>query len=181
MAQISLPEVKLPDIKLPDGFREMNRDDIVQAAKDMRLPKVDLPNKIELPDIDLSNLELPKPIADRLPNRKRANPILPIAGLLAVGAVIAGLWYLITSPVTGPRIKTAVNDLKSRVTGERTELVRYDEEGDLGSLLSDAGDRPKRSSMSSRPYESSSAVPADGTGVPVGPGEAPEGVTSPTH
>lgn len=180
MAQISLPEVKLPDIKLPDGFREMNRDDIVQAAKDVRLPKVDL-NKIELPDIDLSNLELPKAIADRLPNRKRPNPILPIAGLLAVGAVIAGIWYLITSPVTGPRIKTAVNDLKSRVTGERSDLVRYDEEGDLGSLLSDGGDRPKRSSTTSRPYESSSAMPADGTGVPVGPGEAPEGMPSPTY
>jgi hypothetical protein len=181
MGQISLPEVKLPDIKLPDGFRDMNRDDIVQAAKDMRLPKVDLANKIELPDIDLSNIELPKQITDRLPNRKRPNSILPIASLLAVGAAIAGIWYLITSPVTGPRIKTAVNDLKSRVTGERSDLVRYDEEGDLGSLLSDGGNGGKRSSMSSRPYESSSALPADGTGVPVGPGEAPEGVTSPTY
>jgi hypothetical protein len=181
MAQISLPDVKLPDIKLPDGFRDMNRDDIVQAARDIRLPKMDLPNKIELPDIDLSNLELPKAIADRLPNRKRPNRILPIAALLAVGAAIAGVWYLVSSPVTGPRIKTAVNDLKSRVTGERTDLVRYDEEGDLGSLLSDGGDHPKRSSMSSRPYESSSTMPADGTGVPVGPGEAPEGMASPTY
>ncbi|HET9520058.1 MAG TPA: hypothetical protein VFO73_03330 [Candidatus Limnocylindrales bacterium] len=130
MAEITLPEVKLPDIKLPDGLREMSRDDIVQAAKDIHLPK-----KLEFPDLDLSKANLPKQVTDRLPGRRRTNPILPIAAFLAVGAAIAAAWYLITSPVTGPRIRVAVNDLRSRVTGERTDLVRYDDDKDLGSLL----------------------------------------------
>jgi hypothetical protein len=150
MAHITLPEVKLPDIKLPDGFRDMSRDDIVQAAQDLHMPKVDL-SKIEMPDIDFSKFEMPKAITDRMPNRKRSNPLLPIAALLAVGAVIAAVWYLITSPVTGPRIKTAVNDLKSRMTGEPTDLVRYDNDGDLGSLLEDGTDQAHRSSISETP------------------------------
>ena len=111
----------------------MNRDDIVNAARDVRMPK-----KSDLPDIDLSKIELPKQISDRLPNRKRTNPILPIAGFVAIGAVIAAAWWLITSPVTGPRIRHAVNDLKARMNGESNDLVRYDDEKDLGSLLADS-------------------------------------------
>lgn len=133
MAEISLPEVKLPDIKLPDGFREMTRDDIVHAAKDIHLPK------FEMPDVDLSKAHLPKQVTDRMPRRRRTNPVLPVAVFLAVGAAIAAAWYLITSPITGPRIRVAVNDLRTRVTGERTDLVRYDDDRDLGSLLPEGG------------------------------------------
>jgi hypothetical protein len=148
MAEITLPEVKLPDIKLPDGLREMSRDDIVQAAKDVHLPK-----KFELPDLDLSKANLPKQVTDRLPGRRRTNPILPIAAFLAVGAAIAAAWYLITSPVTGPRIRVAVNDLRSRVTGERTDLVRYDDDSDLGSLL------PERDAQASTDFGNGSTLP----------------------
>ncbi len=77
MPEINLPEVKLPEFKWADGLREMSRDDIVNAARDVRLPK-----KSDLPDIDLSKIELPKQISDRLPNRRRTNPILPIAGFV---------------------------------------------------------------------------------------------------
>lgn len=132
MADITLPELKFPDIKLPEGLREMNRDDLVQAAKDVHLPK-----KIELPDIDLSKAGLPKQVTDRLPGRRRTNPFVPVAVFVAVGAAIAAAWYLVTSPVTGPRIKVAINDLRSRITGERTDLVRYDDDHDLASLLPD--------------------------------------------
>jgi hypothetical protein len=140
MPDINLPEVKLPTVKLPDGWRDMSRDDIVNAAKDVRLPKkVEMPDidfsKVDFSKIDLSKIELPKQVADRLPNRKRTNPILPIAGLVAIGAMIAAAWWLITSPVTGPRIRTAVNDLKSRMNGEPSDLIRYDDEEDLGSLV----------------------------------------------
>ncbi len=139
MPELSLPEVKLPDIKLPDGLREMSRDDILHAARDVRLPRMDLPKRIEMPDIDLSKVELPKQISDRLPGRKRTNPILPIFGMLAIGALLAGIWYLVTSPVTGPRVRTAFSDLRSKVTGQRTDMIRYDDDLDLGSLVREDG------------------------------------------
>jgi len=177
MPDISLPEVKLPELKWPDGLRDMNREDIMNAARDVRLPKrSDLPD-VDLSKIDLSKMELPKQISDRLPNRKRTNPILPIAGLLAIGAAIAAAWWLLTSPVTGPRIRSAVNDLKSRVNGEDRDLVRYDNDADLGSLLTDPP-TASRSSMSSDPYEDSSRLSDLGDGVAVGPGEMAEGVRS---
>jgi hypothetical protein len=175
MPEISLPEVKLPTVKLPDGLRDMNRDDIVNAAKDVRMPKkLEMPDidltKIDLSKIDLSKVELPKQVTDRLPGRKRTNPILPIAGFLAIGAMFATAWWLITSPVTGPRIRRAVNDIKTRMNGEPSDLVRYDNDADLGSLLSDQ-----------EPYRSSSPA-AQKSGldeaVPVGPGASAEGVRS---
>jgi hypothetical protein len=156
MPEITLPEVKLPDIKLPDGFREMNRDDIVKAAKDVHMPR-----NVELPDIDLSKVSLPKQISDRLPNRRRPNPILPIAGLLAIGAVIAAAWYLITSPVTGPRIKHAAIQLKSRVTGEPVDMVRYDDDTNLNSLLPDR--RDVNATAPDRGFENASTMPDVGT------------------
>jgi hypothetical protein len=139
MAEITLPELKLPDIRLPEGLREMTRDDIVHAAKD---------------------LHLPKQVTDRIPGRRRVNPIVPIAAVLAVAAAFAAAWYLITSPVTGPRIRVAVNDLRSRVTGARTDLVRYDDDQDLGSLL---------------------PLQADDTPTPAGNGTTPPGLATDPH
>ena len=172
MPEINLPEVKLPEIKWPDGLRDMSREDIVNAARDVRMPK-----RSDLPDIDLSKIELPKQISDRLPNRKRSNPLLPIAGLVAIGAAIAAAWWLITSPVTGPRIRHAVNDLKARMNGESNDLVRYDDESDLGSLLAESptvGSSP----LASDPYTTSNGMTDLGDGVPVGPGEMSEGARS---
>jgi hypothetical protein len=177
MPEINLPEVRLPDFKWPEGLRDMNREDIVNAARDVRLPKrSDLPD-IDFSKIDLSKVELPKQITDRMPNRKRPNPILPIAGLLAVGAAIVAAWFLITSPVTGPRIRSAVNELKARMNGESNGLVRYDNDSDLGSLLTDSSDA-SRSSMTSEPYASSAGMSDLADGVPVGPGAMPEGARS---
>src|SRR5687768_7849330 len=120
-----MPEVKLPELKWPEGLRDMNRDDIVNAARDVRMPDMRMPRKSDLPDIDLSKVELPKQISDRLPGRKRTNPILPIAVFVAIGAAVAAAWWLITSPVTGPRIRHAVNDIKARMNGETNDLIRY--------------------------------------------------------
>lgn len=173
MPDINLPEVKLPDIKLPDGLREMTRDDLVNAARDVRLPKVELPKRVELPDIDLSHVDLPKPIADRLPNRRRPNPFLPFAGLLAIGAMVAAAWWLFTSPRTGPRVRVAFNDLKARVTGQRHDLVRYDDEQDLGSLVG-AEERSTAGTYTSPTTAGGMATPAgssDFSEVPVGRGE----------
>ena len=170
MPEINLPEVKLPDIKLPEGLRDMSREDIVNAARDVRMPTM-----ADLPDIDLSKLELPDMIADRMPNRRRQNRLLPIAVVAGVGAAIAAAWWLVTSSVTGPRIRSAVSDLKSRVTGESNNLVRYDNEADLGSLLADNADANGSATPSSS-YDATK-MSGLGEGLPVGSGE-PEGVRS---
>jgi hypothetical protein len=170
MREITMPEVKLPDIKLPEGLREMSRDDIVQAAHDVR-SNVHMPRKIDMPDIDLSKIdlskvELPKQISDRLPRRRRSNPLLPIAGIAALGAMIAGIWWLFTSSATGPRVRSAVKDLKQRVTGDSTDIVRYDDDRDLGSILADGGNG--RSAMGSEPYSSTDSLSDLSNGVPAG-------------
>jgi len=161
MPEITLPEVKLPDIKLPDAFREMSRDDIVQAARDVRMPRVDL-KKIDMPDIDLSDVDLPKAIADRLPRRRRTNPLIPFVGLAAIGAAIAGVWWLFTSPVTGPRARHFAYTVRARLTGEPNDVVRYDNEANLSSLVTETN-----GSMGAAGYDRAG-------GVPVGPGEASE-------
>lgn len=167
MPEINFPEVKLPDFKLPDAFRDMSRDDIVNAAKDVRMPKMPDMSEFEMPKVDLSKVELPKQIADRMPGRKRPNPLLPVAGFVAIGAAIAAAWWLVTSPVTGPRVRSAINDLKSRVTGESKDLVRYDDEADLGSLLTDSPDA-KRSSIETDGYTSTDSLSDLDDGVPAG-------------
>jgi hypothetical protein len=157
MPDITMPEVKLPDVKLPEGLREMNRHDI-QAAISERMPKkVDMPDvdlsKVDLPKIDLAkaqksverrmkDVELPKAIEDRLP-RRRTNPVLPIAAFLAVSAAIAAAWWLITSPTAAVRVRDTADRTWRKVTGQTTDIVRYDDEQDLASLLPNPSvDRP---------------------------------------
>jgi hypothetical protein len=157
MPDISLPEIHLPDLKLPEGFRDMNRKDIQSAISD-RVPK-----RVELPDVDLSKVELPKAVEerlnkvekaisrmdlpkvveDRLPKRKRSNPILPLAAILAVGSMFAAAWWMITSPDAGLRVRTGVDRLRYKLTGQGTSVQPYDDEQDLGSLVrSDEDSRP---------------------------------------
>lgn len=156
MPDISMPEVHLPDIKLPEGLRDINRRDIQNAINDRMPKKIEMPDvdlsKVELPkavedrlkqvekkldSIDLSKLDLPKAVQDRLPGRRRRNPILPIAALLAVGSAFAAAWWLITSPTATIRVRETADRMWRKVTGQETNLVRYDQDEDLGSLLPD--------------------------------------------
>jgi hypothetical protein len=135
MPDISLPEIHLPDVKLPEGLRDMSRQDIQNAIGDR------LPRKIEMPDvdlskIDLSKIDLPKAVEDRLPRRRRRNPILPIAALFAIGSLVAAAWWLITSPTAMVRVRETADRLRARMNGS-TELERYDDADQLGSLLPD--------------------------------------------
>jgi hypothetical protein len=142
MPEITLPEVRLPEVKLPEGLREMNRRDIQSALND-RMPK-----KIELPDVDLSKIDLskvelpkaveerlPKVVEERLPNRRRTNPVLPLVAFAAVMAAIAAAWWLITSPTATARVRETADRTWRKVTGQSTDLMRYDDDNDLGSLL----------------------------------------------
>jgi hypothetical protein len=151
MPDLSMPEIHLPDFKLPDGLRDMNRQDIQNAISD-RMPK-----RIEMPDVDLSKVDLPKAVEDRLskvekaiskidvqkavenrmPGRKRSNPILPLAAILAIGSMFAAAWWLITSPSAATKVRETADRIKARVTGQETGLERFDDDADLGSLLPD--------------------------------------------
>ena len=154
MPDLSLPDVRLPDIKLPDGLRDINRHDIQSAISDRMPKKIEMPDvdlsKVELPkavderlkkiekkldSIDLSKIDLPKAIEDRLPGRKRTNPILPLAAIVAVGSAFAAAWWLITSPTAAIRVRETADRMWRKVTGQVTDVVPYDREDDLGSLL----------------------------------------------
>jgi len=128
MPDITLPEIHLPDVKLPDGFRDVTRQDIQTAIGD-RLPK-----RIEMPDVDLSKVELPKAVERRLPGRRRTNPILPVAAFVAIGSMIAAAWWLITSPTAMTRVRETADRIRARMNGS-TEVARFDAEDRLESLL----------------------------------------------
>lgn len=133
MPDITLPEIHLPDVKLPEGLREMNRQDI-QAAINERLPR-----KVELPDVDLSKIELPKAVEERLPGRRRrSNPILPIAAFLAIGSLVAAAWWLITSPTAMVRVRETTDRIRSRMGW--TGMDDAELEDRLDTLVPDTGD-----------------------------------------
>jgi hypothetical protein len=142
MPDLSLPEIHLPDIKLPEGLRDMNRQDIQTAFGDARDR---MPKRIEMPDIDLSRMQLPKSlegrlprsVEDRLPMKRRSNPLLPVAAFIAVGSMIAAAWWLITSPTASNRVRQTVDRLRYKLTGTETDVVLYDDDGNLTSLLPD--------------------------------------------
>ena len=173
MPEITLPEIHLRDVKLPDGLRDMNRQDIANAIGNV---KADL-KKLEMPDIDLSKVELPKAIEDRLPNRKRSNKLMPLLGLAAVGSMIAAAWYLITSPTAGTKIRETADRLWTKATGRTTDLGRYDDEQDLGSLLQNQD--PAFETPSALGDTWSETMDDLGNGTPVGPGRTEE--TTPAH
>ena len=153
MPEIILPEVKLPDIKLPGGLRDMNKQDIQNALSD-RLPK-----KVEMPDVDLSKVEMPKAVDERLKrvekwvdsvdlsktdagkaiddriHPRRPNPLLPIAALIAVLSAMAAAVWLITSPTAATRVRETADRTWRKVTGQQTDLMVRDDDSDLGSLL----------------------------------------------
>jgi hypothetical protein len=127
MPDITLPEIHLPEVKLPDGLRDLSRQDIQSAISD-RMPK-----KFEMPDVDLSKVELPKAVEKRLPGRRRTNPILPIAAIAAIGSLVAAAWWLITSPTAMVRVRETADRIKARLGN----VDQLDAEDRLETLLPD--------------------------------------------
>ena len=146
MPEITVPEIRLPDVKLPEGLRDMSRKDI-EAAINSRLPrKIELPevdlSKVDLGKVDLSRLELPKAVEDRLPNRRRTNPLLPLAALAAIGSLVAAAWWLITSPTAMLRVRETADRIRSRINGTAYET---DAEDRLETHLPDTNDQTRLS------------------------------------
>ena len=188
MPDITLPEVKLPDIKLPDGLREMNRRDIQSTLGD-RIPK-----RVEMPDVDLSKVEIPKAVEDRLKrvekwvdsvdlskidltktapgkaidrrlNPRRPNPLLPIAALIAVLSAMAAALWLVTSPTAASRVRESADRTWRRLTGQPTALIRRDDDEDLASLLDANASNPSPIDAATWPGTSSDVDGIVGTSV----------------
>src|SRR5204863_6698284 len=81
--------------------------------------------------------DLPKAVTDRMPRRKRTNPILPIAAFLAIGSMIAAAWWLITSPTAALRVRETADRIRTKVARAQTAVERYDDDTHLDSLLPD--------------------------------------------
>ena len=137
MPDITLPEIHLPDVKLPEGLRDMNRKDIQAALSDRVPKKIELPDvdlsKIDFSKLDLSKVDLPKAVEERLPRRRRTNPILPVAAFVAIGSLVAAAWWLITSPTAMVRVRDTADRIRSRLGW--TSLDQTDAEDRLESLL----------------------------------------------
>jgi hypothetical protein len=105
MPTMTVPEVRLPKLDLSQI--DLPKLDLSQID----LPKLDL-SQIDLPKLDLSRVDLPRELDDRLPRRRRTNP-LPFA-LIGLAIVGAGIWLIAWSPVA-PRLRAAVSDVRARL------------------------------------------------------------------
>ena len=131
MPDISFPEVHLPDLKLPQGLRDMNREDIQKAMPDVKMPKIDLPKGSDISrELAKATKELEKAgrnIEKNLPRRSAPSPLpFVIFGMLS-GLVVG--WLLASSPTTGPRISSLVDEVKSRVDRWRSAAMDNAEGG----------------------------------------------------
>lgn len=170
-----MPEIKLPEVRLPEGLREMRREDIQQTMADFRMPKVERPKNlrlpkfdVDLPKVDLSKIEMPAGIEDRMPGRKRRNPI-PM--LLAAGVAIgAAVWLVAASPLA-PAIRRAARDLRSRLGMTDVPMEELDELDDELELQGPASGFDTGYETGTGPG-AFAAPAADGRSpVPVGPGD----------
>jgi hypothetical protein len=134
MPTISLPEMKRPDVKRPDvKLPEMNlpefdlqdfvrdrRDDLAAAAGRVRDELSDL----EMPRVDLPGIrDIRRSAANEIDPRPSRMPFL--AGAAIVGVLVG--WILAVSPVTGPRIRSAIGGLRDRFDAWRAGANDWDD------------------------------------------------------
>jgi hypothetical protein len=144
MPTISLPEMKRPDVKRPDVKRpdvklpEMNlpefdlqdfvrdrRDDLTAVAGRVRdeLSELEMP-RMEMPRVDLPGIrDIRRAAAHEIDPRPSRMPFL--AGAVIVGVLVG--WILAVSPVTGPRIRSAIGGLRDRFDAWRSGANDWDD------------------------------------------------------
>jgi hypothetical protein len=136
MPELTMPEVRLKDVKRPEvdlSKVEMPKIDLSKVE----LPKVDL-SKVEMPKVDLSKIEMPKIDLSKMtrqPQQRNGFPFLPIAAFVAVMAAIGAALWLVTSPTATTRVRESADRTWRKVTRQATDMIRYDEDDDLASLL----------------------------------------------
>jgi hypothetical protein len=169
LPEIKRPEMKMPDIAVPEAVRE-RRDDLTAAVGRVRdeMPDFELP-RMELPKVDLPNIrDLRRAGARELdPSPSR----LPFLAGAAIVALLVG-WILAMSPITGPRIRSAIGGLRDRFDAWRTggNVWDADEAGEDTATYVDPMSTVMRTDPWIGPW-------ANGTGVD--PTEAPVGMARP--
>lgn len=133
MPTIRLDDVRLPELHLP----EMSRDDITRAIGDARRD-VDLsrfdPRKVELPDIDLSRVDVPRAIVGAAEAAGLVRPRRASRRPLMIGAVVvAGLagFALLTSTAIRARLAALAAQVRDRVAAWRGSMDALDADDEV--------------------------------------------------
>ena len=172
MPDISFPEVHLPDLKLPQGLRDMNREDIQKSMSDRnagRQVAEDRPAEVQDISRELAKAtkqleKAGRDIEKNLPRRSAPSPLpFVIFGMLS-GLVVG--WLLASSPTTGPRISSLVDELKSRVDRWRSAAM---DGAKVGSESAASRDDARSDTYASAMSEAQA-------GVGVGPGDLGNGI-----
>ena len=131
MPATPVKESRLPELHLP----VIDRDEIVRALSEIRLPEVDLskiqlPN-MEMPDIDLSKIDIRRAVEDaavRVGVTQRTRRRWPILAAIAVGLSL-GAMTLLRRPAVRSQIEESAKKARARI-----EQMRLEREGADASL-----------------------------------------------
>ncbi|CAN5654226.1 hypothetical protein BH20CHL7_BH20CHL7_04230 [soil metagenome] len=171
MPTIRLDDVRLPELHLP----EMSRDDITKAIGDARRD-VDLsrfdPRNVELPDIDLSRVDVPKAIAGAaaaagLRPRQASRKPLVIGVAVVIG--VAG-FALLTSTAIRSRLAALATQARDRVAEWRGSMDTFDADDEVVAF-----DAAETAGGTTSPFADSFAADASPFD---GPGPLPDGLGS---
>lgn len=133
MPTLTRKSFQLPELRLP----EMGRDDIARTLSDVRSElgevrreidksRADIaklrPPRFELPDVDLSRLDVSKAVTSAaqsagLMKRRRSRAPFVIGGLVTLGLLI---WAALRSPTVQERVRTVAHDARERIDAMRT-------------------------------------------------------------
>jgi len=133
MPTLTRKSFQLPELHLP----EMRRDDIAKTLADVRhelgevrreidKSRADIANlhlpKFEMPDVDLSRLDVPKAVTSAaqsvgLMKRRRSRTPFIIGGLVTLALLI---WAALRSPTVQERVRTVAQDARERIDAMRT-------------------------------------------------------------
>lgn len=174
MPTLTRKSFQLPELHLP----EMRRDDIAKTLGDVRhelgevrreidksradIAKLHLP-KFEMPDVDLSRLDVPKAVTSAaqsagLMKRRRSRTPFVIGGLVTIALLI---WAALRSPSVQERVKTVAKDARERIDAMRTpddmEAQAFDAADTMAVEGSPFSDAPIGSGS---PFDGPSDLPA---------------------